>query len=240
MARRQYRFQVFRFDPEKEEHPYFSSYSLEMDESQTVLGALMEIQDRLDSSLAFRYSCRGAVCGSCGLTVNGSLVLACRTLLSRLPRGIITVEPLPNLEIEKDLVVDMSPFWRAYQEVRPWLHSLDLAPDREYRVSERERSRIDRFVNCILCACCYGACPAVSQHPDYLGPAALAKLYRFVGDTRDRRGYEHLRRADGPQGAWGCHDVFRCTKVCPKEVRPSDGIAALRLRMIASRLRRKA
>jgi len=240
MAIKGYTFLVFRFDPERDKGPRFSSFSLELEESQSVLGALMEIQDHLDPSLSFRYSCRGAVCGSCALAVNGSLALACKTLLSSLPAGTITVEPLPNLEIQKDLVVNMEPFWMAYQQIQPWLHSEGIIPEKEYRVSERERSRIDQFINCVLCACCYGACPTIGRDPDYLGPAALAKLYRFWGDPRDRRGYALLKKVDDPRGVWGCDTVFRCIDACPKDVRPSDGIAALRRSLIIRRFGRRA
>jgi succinate dehydrogenase / fumarate reductase iron-sulfur subunit len=150
------------------------------------------------------------------------------------------VEPLPNLEIQKDLAVNMEPFWKAYEEIQPWLHVQGLLPEKEYRVSEKERSRIDQFINCILCACCYGSCPAVSRDPDYLGPAALAKLYRFRGDTRDRRENALLKRVDSPRGVWGCDTVFRCIEACPKEVRPTDGIAALRRDLIVRKFGRKA
>jgi succinate dehydrogenase / fumarate reductase, iron-sulfur subunit len=228
MAIKDYKFLVFRFDPEVDPDPRFDPFTLQLEESQSVLGALTEIQDSLDPSLAFRYSCRGAVCGSCGMSVNGSLALACRTLLSSLPPEVITVEPLPNLEIQRDLVVNMEPFWKAYEEIEPWLQTRGNPPEKEYRVSEKERSRIDQFINCVLCACCYGACPVIGRDPAYLGPAALAKLYRFVGDVRDRREYSLLKKVDRQQGIWGCDTVFRCIDACPKEVRPTDGIAALR------------
>jgi len=235
MAVKEYSFLVFRFDPEIDQEPHFEPFNLKLDESQSVLGALMEIQDSLDPSLAFRYSCRGAVCGSCAMTVNGSLTLTCKSLLSALPSGIITVEPLPNLEIQKDLVVDMEPFWEAYEKIQPWLQADGVSPEKEYKVSEKERSRIDQFVNCILCASCYGACPVIGRDPEYLGPAALAKLYRFVGDVRDHRAYSLLQRVDRQQGVWGCDTVYRCIDACPKEVRPTDGIAALRRILVTRR-----
>jgi succinate dehydrogenase / fumarate reductase iron-sulfur subunit len=169
------------------------------------------------------------------MTVNGSLTLTCKSLLSALPSGIITVEPLPNLEIQKDLVVDMEPFWEAYEKIQPWLQADGVSPEKEYKVSEEERSRIDQFVNCILCASCYGACPVIGRDPEYLGPAALAKLYRFVGDVRDHRAYSLLQRVDRQQGVWGCDTVYRCIDACPKEVRPTDGIAVLRRILVTRR-----
>lgn len=239
MAAKDYSFLVFRYDPEVDGEPHFDSFALRLEESQSILGALMEIQDSLDPSLAFRYSCRGAVCGSCGMSVNGSLILACKTLLSTLPAEGITVEPLPNLEIQKDLVVDMEPFWKAYEEIQPWLQTHGIPPEKEYKVSEEDRSRIDQFINCILCACCYGACPVIGRDPAYLGPAALAKLYRFLGDVRDRREHSLLQKLDRQQGVWGCDTVYRCIDACPKEVRPTDGIAALRRTLVTRRFESK-
>ncbi|MDH7500599.1 MAG: succinate dehydrogenase iron-sulfur subunit [candidate division NC10 bacterium] len=239
MSAQGYQFLIFRFDPEREKEPHFSSFFLNLEGSQSVLGALMEIQDRLDPSLAFRYSCRGAVCGSCGMVINGSLNLACKVLLSQLPEGPIIVEPLPHLEVEKDLVVNMEPFWKAYEQIQPWLHSREASPEKEYRVSEKERARIDQFINCILCACCYGACPVIARDPNYIGPAALAKLYRFVGDAREQRQYALLQQVDDPRGVWGCDTVFRCIDACPKDVRPTDGIASLRRSLMVRRFRRE-
>jgi succinate dehydrogenase / fumarate reductase iron-sulfur subunit len=240
MALGTYTFKVFRYDSESGAEPRFDAFTLEEEQNQSVLGALQEIQDRFDPSLAFRYSCRGAVCGSCGMSVNGAIVLACRTLLQDLAPGPITVEPLPNLTVLKDLVVDLDPFWKAYRAVEPWLHTEgDAVPEKEFRVSPKEEAGIDRYVNCILCACCYGACPVPGRDPEYLGPAALAKLWRFVGDVRDRRGFEVVRRVDDVRGVWGCDTVFKCVDACPKDVRPTDGIAALRRHLVAGRLSRR-
>lgn len=231
-----FRLTVFRFDPHSDSSARYHDFEVTLPGNLTVLQALMKIQDEQDGTLAFRFSCRGAICGSCGMSVNGRLTLACRTQLSSFPRREIVVEPLPNLDIVKDLVVDMDPFWRAYEKVEPWLHAAEPLPEKEQPVREEDRGRIDQFFNCILCACCYGACPVPGRDQGYLGPAALAKLYRFLADTRDARGEEALRAVDSEKGVWGCDTVFRCIEHCPKDVRPYDGIGALRRRLVAGRL----
>jgi len=199
----------------------------------TVLEALFKIQEDLDPTLAFRYSCRGAVCGSCGMVINGHPNLACRVQLSQLPSTDVLLEPLPNLPLVKDLLVDMEPFWEAYRFIEPWLMPGPREAQGEHRVTEKNHGQVARFVNCILCACCYGSCPAVGRDETYLGPAALAKLFRFIRDSRDRRDWNQaLGRVNGPHGVWGCDTVFRCVEACPKEVRPTDGITGLRRRLL--------
>ena len=147
------------------------------------------------------------------------------------------LEPLPNLEIIKDLVVDMAPFWKTYERIKPYLIRKNADPEKEIFQSEDDRQRIDQFVNCVLCACCYGACEVLRREPDYLGPAALAKLQRFVLDSRDERPDAFLRSFDSQTGVWGCDTLFRCIDACPKEVRPTDGIVDLRKRLVKYRLK---
>ncbi|OGW81215.1 MAG: hypothetical protein A3G33_05910 [Omnitrophica bacterium RIFCSPLOWO2_12_FULL_44_17] len=226
-------FKIFRFDKRKDQGPYFECFNVKAKKGMTVLEALLKIQEDQDPSLVFRYSCRGAVCGSCAMIINGHPNLACRIQLANLPSPEVLIEPLPNFEIIKDLIVDMEPFWKAYRMVEPWLMPGEREKQGEHLVTEKNRAQIDQFVNCILCACCYGACPVVSRDEDYLGPAALAKLFRFIRDSRDKRNWEDtFKRLDNEHGAWGCDTVFRCVDACPKQVRPTDGIEALRRRMV--------
>jgi succinate dehydrogenase/fumarate reductase iron-sulfur protein len=234
----EYIFKIFRFDPEKDKEPYFQEYEYDFLPNVSVLEALIIIRNELDSSLSFRYSCRGAVCGSCGMIINGNPDLACRIKLGILNTKEVVLEPLANLEILKDLVVDMVPFWKAYREIRPYLHSENKFPEKEQRISEKQMERIYQFINCILCACCYSACPVVSKDENYLGPAALAKLYRFVKDPRDRRPYSFLKKINTQEGAWGCHTIFKCVEACPKDVRPVDGIEGIRRKLIIEKLKR--
>jgi len=203
----------------------------------SVLEALLKLQDEQDPSLAFRYACRGAVCGSCAMAVNGKLSLACRVLLRNVSGHRVVLEPLPNLDIIKDLVVDMDPFWEKYQRIRPWLHA-QIAEAKESRMSEGQRDKIDQYVNCILCGLCYGACPVLASNDRFTGPAALAKLYRFLVDSRETRGGQTLRQENTHNGMWGCHTITRCIDACPKNVRPTDAITGVRRKMLVHELKR--
>jgi succinate dehydrogenase iron-sulfur subunit len=180
-------FKVLRYDPMKNDPPRFQAYVHEPKTRDSVLEALKDIRDQQDPSLSFRYSCREAVCGSCAMVINGQPALACRTLVETAGPELIVLEPLPNMEILKDLVVDMAPFWEAYRFVQPYLQPEGEGPEKGHRFEDAEFEDVFRLANCILCACCYSACPVVSREPEYLGPAALAKLHRFVRDPRDKR-----------------------------------------------------
>jgi succinate dehydrogenase / fumarate reductase iron-sulfur subunit len=228
-----YTFKVLRYDstiPDK--GPEFQSYRVRVIPGLTVLTVLNRIRDEIDGTLAFRSSCRSAVCGSCAMVINGKIDLACRTQVAQFGTREIILEPLPNLEVIKDLVVDMTPFWKMYEKVRPYLIRKSPDPERESYQSEEDRKRIDQFVNCILCACCYGACPVLSRDPEYLGPAALAKLERFISDSRDERPMRELELINTDKGVWGCDMVMRCIDACPKGVRPTDSIVSLRKRLL--------
>jgi succinate dehydrogenase / fumarate reductase iron-sulfur subunit len=232
-----YTFRILRFDPGVDQSPCFEDFAYETPEKKSLLEALMDIRNDQDCSLSFRYSCREAVCGSCGLVINGQFDLACRTMIDSLNSSLIVVEPLPNLEILKDLIVDMEPFWQALLSVEPYLFAGEKTPEKGYRIEDRRIEKIDQFVNCIMCGCCYAACPVVSRDPRYIGPAALAKLYRFIQDPRDERGYKRWSRVNTEAGAWGCDTVFRCNEVCPRKVRPADGIEGVRRRLIVGKVK---
>ena len=231
-------FKILRFDPLKDEKPYFQSFPHEPGPSDTILDALKDIRDEQDPTLAFRYSCREAVCGSCGLVINGRTTLACLTSVKSLESGRVIIEPLPNLEIQKDLFVDMAPFWEALETIEPYIINEGEVPAEGYSIEEKEMDRIYRFITCILCACCYTACPVASRDGRYLGPAALAKLYRLVRDPRDQRPFSSWMRVNTEAGIWGCDTVFKCNEVCPKDVRPADGIEALRRKLIIEKIKR--
>jgi succinate dehydrogenase / fumarate reductase iron-sulfur subunit len=252
------RLKIFRYDAKIDKPPRYEEFAVRTNSNRTgmtVLEAILQIQDEQDGTLAVRYSCRGAVCGSCAMLINGKFDLACRVQLPPLTppstggdRGggseTIVLEPLPNLNIIKDLVVDMEPFWKALQQIQPWLHetphlSVGLhPPEKERLMSPKEREKIDQYVNCVLCAACYGSCPVLARDEKYLGPAALTKLYRFVADSRDSRGDEMLKIANAESGVWGCDTVLRCIDACPKNVRPTDGIEALRRALVVRKLRK--
>ena len=235
----QYVFKIFRFNPDVDSAPYYDTFAENFHRGMTVLEALLHIQETVDDSIAFRFSCRSAVCGSCSMLVNGVPVLACRTQLTALVGNKVLVEPLPNMDIIKDLVVDMKPFWDAYQRVEPWLHvNGDSVPEKEHRQFPSQVKKLEPYINCILCACCYGACPVMGKEEQYLGPAAIAKLFRFMRDSRDQRGSKFLEKVDNGQGLWACRTVFRCINACPKDIRPTDTIMALRRKLVGHRLKK--
>lgn len=217
-------------EPGKE--PYLASYRIRVIPGLTVLAVLIRIRDEIDGTLAFRSSCRAAVCGSCAMVINGKIDLACRTQVAPFDTDTIILEPLPNLEIIKDLVVDLKPFWDNYEKITPWLVRKTPDPGKELPQSAEDRARFDQYVNCILCASCYGACPVPSRDPGYLGPHAFAKLERFMADSRDERSEKTLAVVNDEHGVWGCDTVLRCIDACPKDVRPTDAIVALRKRLV--------
>ena len=228
---------ILRSDAKEATEPRFVAFTVPHEEEMTVLAALLWIQDNLDGSVAFRYSCRGAVCGSCAMVINGDFALACHAHLRDLPKDIF-IEPLPNFPIEKDLVVDMTRFWEAWARVKPYLIRSGDPPDTETRQTPKERDRIEQFINCMLCASCTSACPVHQINPDYLGPAALGARARFENDSRDQRTGDGVKDVSDDNGIWGCRSIFRCIDVCPREVRPVDGIATLRMRALNSLFRR--
>ncbi len=235
-----YTFKILRYDvKEPDKEPRFESYRIKVIPGLTVLAMLLRIRDELDGTLSFRCSCRSAICGSCAMIINGKIDLACRTQVATFGTDTIILEPLPNFEIIKDLVVDMTPFWQMYEKVQPYLIRKSPAPEKEVCQSEDDRKKIDQFVNCILCACCYGACPVLNRDPQYAGPAALAKLQRFSSDSRDERSAKALEIFNNEKGVWGCDTVFRCIDACPKDVRPTDGIVGLRKTLLKNKFTKK-
>ena len=228
--------QIRRFNPERLPSEWVQVFHLEPREKTNLLEALLRIQEEQDGSLAFRYSCRGAVCGSCAMQVNGQPVLACRTRVDDLIGKTVLIEPLPYFQVIRDLIVDMSPFFAHYREMQPSLHGKSISSEREYLMDEKRRKEIDPYINCILCGICFGSCPAFRLDPEFLGPAMLAKAYRFLLDPRDKREKEILDNVNGQNGVWGCKTVFNCVKVCPKEVPPTHAIVAMRNEILRRRL----
>lgn len=252
-------FRVFRSEKGRGAEERYDVFDLEETEGMTVLSGLFTIKEEFDGSLAFRYSCRGAVCGSCAMLINGVPRLACRTQVRdiitggrvvtldvrgafALPRvrrirpGEVVVEPLPGFKVLRDLVVDIEEFFNAYREITPWFRAGDIS-GRENRMSPEEREKVRPYANCILCGLCYAACPVQKRSPEFLGPAALAKAWRFIADSRFREKKELLEKVDSPRGVWGCDTVYLCTEVCPKDVPPTQGITAIRRQLLRNSLK---
>jgi succinate dehydrogenase / fumarate reductase iron-sulfur subunit len=223
---------IKRLHREKDPSEWVETFTVETRKGMNLLEALIKIQDEQDATLAFRYSCRGAVCGSCAMRVNGEVVLACRTHVEDLLGKNALIEPLPYFPIIRDLIVDMSSFFQHYQEIEPYLHGKPVGQASEYLMHENERKEIDPYIQCILCGVCFGVCPAFKRDSRFLGPAMLAKAYRFLIDSRDRRAKEILSQVNDQEGVWGCNTVFQCVRVCPKEVPPTHAIVKMRRKIL--------
>ncbi len=227
---------IKRFHRGRDPQHWIQNFQVEIRRGMNLLEALLRIQDEQDGTLSFRYSCRGAVCGSCAMRVNGKDVLACRTHVEDLLEKNALIEPLPPFPIIRDLIVDLSIFFDHYRKIEPYFQGKPVPPQAEYLMEEEERKEIDPYINCILCGICFATCPALEKDSEFLGPAILAKAYRFLADPRDRRKEEILNVVNTPQGVWGCKTVFNCVKVCPKEVPPTHGIVKMRRRILSDRL----
>jgi len=249
------RFKVWRSGKEGAAARY-ETYEVEPRRGMNVLEVLFEIQDHKDDSLAFRYSCRGAVCGSCAMMINREIRLACRTQVHMIgkyrPMGLkpfpplvrqvdwdpsreVLIEPLPNLPILKDLVVDMARFYEHHRAVKPYLE--DKEPERPVLISPQVSEKLDKWANCILCGACYGACPVCYKNQRYVGPAALAWSLRFVDDPRSSaETLERLSLVKHPDGVPACEWYYNCVRACPKSVAPAAAIRILKNKLIELKL----
>lgn len=228
-------FRIRRFNPESESpQPYFEDYRLVTERSDTVLDALIRIRETVDESLTLRCSCRGAICGSCGMRINGHAALACKTKVAPLTSSgeTIHVEPMNNMPVIKDLVTDMAGFWEKVRQVQPWLQPTGPEPEGEYLASPDAMNHLTGVMGCIMCGACVSDCAALEVNPDFVGPAALAKAYRFVADPRDAADSSRLRELNNPSGMWDCTRCMECIDVCPKGVGAMDRIMTLRARGI--------
>jgi len=224
--------EVYRFDPAKDAAPRYQRYTVKVAPHTPLLTALLQIRNEIDPSLTLRYSCRSAICGSCSMLVNSKSRLACQTPVGPelAQHGRIVVDPMRNLPVLRDLVVEMGPFWTNYRRIEPYLIPDERHPMPEGRESSMTPEQVERFhetPRCIACGACYSACPAVEADPGFPGPMALAKLYRFVVDPRDGATAARLSKIQ-PNGLWLCLRCHLCTESCPKSVRPSERIMDLK------------
>jgi succinate dehydrogenase / fumarate reductase iron-sulfur subunit len=206
-------------------------YEVDAPEWVTLLDVLDIIKDRHDGTLSFRKSCRMMICGSCGMRMDGAAVLACKTRMYDMAQAghVPVISAMGNLPILKDLVVDMAPFWAKYRAVNPYLKTGYEEPPagKEFRISQQRMNAIQKEALCINCGACVSECNAMESDPDFLGPQALAKAMRFVGDPRDAGKVERLEDVNGKNGVWQCTRCYFCNERCPKGVDPRDAIAKL-------------
>jgi succinate dehydrogenase / fumarate reductase iron-sulfur subunit len=200
-----------------------------------VLDALIKIKNEIDSTLAFRRSCREGICGSCAMNIDGVNTLACTRACEDI-KGDVRIYPLPHLPVIKDLVADLTNFYAQYASVMPWLQTRGAPPDRERLQSKADQQKIDRPAACILCACCSTACPSYWWNSDrYLGPAALLAAYRWIIDSRDEATGYRLEQLEDEFSLYRCHTILNCTEACPKDLNPARAIAEIKKLMLARR-----
>lgn len=222
-----FKLDVLRYDPEKDEAPHYQTFDVPYDEDWVVLDALNWVKDHLDGSLTFRWSCHMAVCGSCGMMVNGTPVLTCKAFLrDYVTKGPVKVEPLRNFPIEKDLVVGIDGFIERLEAIKPYIIRDEEKPidEGEFLQLPKQLKRYKNHAQCINCLLCYSACPQVGLNPDFLGPAALALAHRYNLDSRDQGAAERRKVTASAEGVWECTFVSACSDVCPKHVEPGGAI----------------
>ena len=226
---------VRRFDPEAEQPAsYWQVFPVAIDDGATVLDALIKIREEVDGTLSLRCACRSAICGSCAMRVNGHACLACKTQARNAvdQENVIVVEPMGVMPVLKDLVVDFDPFWSKIMAVEPYLQPQGPEPEEEYIASNESMLHLSGVTSCIMCGACVSDCTVLEVDPTFLGPAALAKAYRFTADPRDGDAngvsLERLKMLNEPTGMWDCTRCFECVQVCPKGVAPMDRIMDLR------------
>ncbi len=230
-------FKIQRYSPEEDSKPHFDIFVVPVTRGMTVLDALLYIKENLDSTLAFRTSCRMAICGSCGMLINKYPHLACHTQIEELKARTVTVEPLPNLPVIKDLVVDLSPLFEKHKLVKPYIIRTDTAemddPTAEFAQSPEELESFLQFTYCVKCGICISACPTSATDKQFLSPQALAQCYRYCADTRDEGEQERFLLAGSENGVWHCHLAGACSDACPKGVDPALAIQLLKRRLVA-------
>ena len=230
----EYTLRLRRYDPESGDAPYWEEHTIELEPHRSVLEGILQAKARFDGSIGIRCSCRAAICGSCGVRINGRPDLACHTHLDKAERrakdGIIEVEPMGNMPVIKDLIVDMEAVhWKKIRRVTPWLIAKQPVPVREYIVPRESMVDVTQSMACIQCGACVSDCLSMEVDPKFIGPAALAKAYRFVGDPRDDQHFERLKDlAEDPHGIYDCTHCFACIDACPKGVAPMSQIMRLR------------
>ena len=222
------RFSIYRYNPEADERPRMQHYDIALEPTdRMLLDALVRVKAH-DDTLAFRRSCREGVCGSDAMNINGKNGLACITRVAEL-REPVEIRPLPGLPVVRDLIVDMSQFFKQYNSVKPYLVNHEPPPEKERLQSPADREELNGLYECILCACCTTSCPSFWWNPDkFVGPAGLLQAYRFIADTRDQATGERLDDLEDPYRLFRCHSIMNCVDACPKGLNPTRAIGKIK------------
>jgi len=225
---------LYRYNPETDNAPYMQDIQLDTGGKDIMVLDALELLKAQDPSIAYRRSCREGVCGSDGMNMNGKNGLACITSLSEtVKNNKLVLRPLPGLPVVRDLVVDMSIFYKQYEKVKPFLINNEPAPAIERLQSPEEREKLDGLYECILCACCSTSCPSFWWNPDrFIGPAGLIQAYRFLADSRDTATADRLANLDDPFSVFRCRGIMNCVSVCPKGLNPTRAIGHIREMLI--------
>jgi succinate dehydrogenase / fumarate reductase iron-sulfur subunit len=234
-------FHIRKFNPEHDAAPAWKTFSIPLIKGMTVLDGLHTIKQTLDPGLAWRYSCRMGVCGSCAMLINGKPTLACNTQVSAVSEKEICVGPLPNFNTVRDLVPDLTPMFEKHQAVKPFILRKDKDemdnPSGEYEQTPHELEAYLQFSYCIRCGACMAACPTMATDRNYPGPMPLAQSYRYTSDTRDDGSEERSKAVDRSSGVFSCHFGSECSAACPKGVDPAKAIQLMKRRMVWDYLR---
>src|SRR5207302_10917458 len=219
------RFSIFRYNPERDEKPHMQAFEIDLESTdRMLLDVILRIRDSQDDSLTIRKSCREGVCGSDAININGRNGLACITQVRELKEPVV-LRPLPSFPVIRDLVVDMSQFFKQYHSIKPYLINDEPAPEKERLQSPEDREKLDGLYECILCACCTSQCPSSWWNPDkFVGPAGLLQAERFIVDSRDRATQQRLDDLNDVYRLFRCRSIMNCTEVCPKGLAPSRSI----------------
>ncbi|MGQ0791660.1 MAG: succinate dehydrogenase/fumarate reductase iron-sulfur subunit [Nitrosopumilaceae archaeon] len=222
---------IFRYNPKINNESKFDEFKIPYQRWTTVLDAILEVKKHLDHSVAVRYSCRQASCGSCGMKINGRPALACFTKISELNSDVITIEPMNNFPIIRDLAVGFERMFSTHKKIKPYIINevSEINPGtKEFLQTPEDVEKYIQFSSCIKCGLCNSACPTMATDSSFVGPQALAQAYRYVADNRDKGKDDRLKIIDDSHGIFRCHFAGSCSQVCPKGVDPAMGIQLLR------------
>ena len=229
------KFSIYRFNPDVDQKPVMQDYELDPSicDGVMLLDALMAIKNTQDETLSFRRSCGEGVCGSDGMNINGKNGLACITPLNQFLGKTVVLRPFPGMPVVRDLIVDLSNFFKQYAKVRPFLKNSGPVPSKEHLQTPEQRATLDGLYECILCGCCSSACPSFWWNPDkFVGPAAALQAARFIQDSRDDDTKQRLAELDDAYSVFRCRTIMNCADVCPKGLNPSKAIADIRRAML--------